>query len=931
MAFPVPDHLPRRAIPQDVSSKILNRIDAATNQTLNAELARTWLAMLDEDVRSTKQRIRDRIQAELPRFESLLESAKSARRQLHTLERDVDGLHETVLNSETGLISKITRRLGKHTTLAQEATNTGVCYQALLHLANCQHEYTNLNALVQSGELTEAVQASRQLNTLLSSAPTALVQAKIMSDFKRKSRVAEFFIQEQLSEAYSRSVVLSYNELSICSSVQVRKAETMISLPAILSVLSNESLNGHLSTFRRDLAVNFVDHVLTNPCSVAVETDITRSGKLTCIPLPPNNENLTTRFTNLSAILDFLNVHLFPHIPASHWSSFSHSLCKLLSSSILDHLLRSFLPSTVEQLPSYLSITQQAIEFEQKYILRMLDGDSNDRPIQSWADNLGGHYERKRRIQILDLSKSVIIAPGGESDYFLEETTLAPEVAELLTPPVQDQAEDTAPTEGSSEDAWGFEDDKKSRNSGSTAIDENSWGFDDDSMEPEIQSGQHPAEELTQTSEDVLDPGDAWEWNDGNVDDSGDDSAWDDPWAETSGSGKGIPKASVQPAQQIKAASRLEKLAAKNKKRTNVDVQSSSSPNLPPSSSSQTSPKLPGVTSQPFKTTENEVSKQTSYVKSNVIKESHRVSERMRRLVKIVEDVVIEGRNLSKSNVLPPPSSSSPLGTIILQTSSSILDLFRGLYPAKHAKELEEADRAMAFSNDCLYLSDRIERIMNGPAHDHPSLKERFEECKLYFQVLSDSWYDDTIDKQQQKLDRLLAEGTQGFIDSSGQDRYDECEDAVNQALKEIRSLAHKWKGLLPKSKYYSALGLVTEAALSRMLEDILALPDIPEVESHRLSELCRILSALEGLFMEDINQPSFVLAYVPSWLKFSYLSELLEASMADITYLFETGALVDFGVDELVRLVQALFADTTLRTNTINKISAGHPIATEH
>lgn len=866
--------------------------------------------MLDEEVRSTKQRIRDRIQAELPRFESLLESAKSARRQLNTLERDVDGLHETVLNSETGLISKITRRLGKHTTLAQEATNTGVCYQALLHLSNCQREYTNLNALVQSGKLTEAVQASRQLNSLLSSAPTALAQAKIMSDFKRKSRVAESFIQEQLSEAYSRSVVLSYNELSICSSVQVRKAETMISLPAILSVLSTESLNGHLSTFRRDLAVNFVDHALTNRCSVAVETDITRSGKLICIPLPPNNENLITRFTNLSAILDFLNAHLFPHIPASHWTLFSHSLCKLLSSSILDHLLRPFLPSTVEQLPSYLSITQQAIEFEQKYILRMLDGDSNDRSIQSWADNLGGHYERKRRIQILDLSKSVIIASGGESGYFLEETTLAPEVAELLAAPVQDQAEDTVPTEGSSEDAW---------------------GFDDDSTEPEIQSGQHRAEELTQTSEDVdLDPGDAWGWNDGNVDDSGDDSAWD-PWDETSGSGKGLPKANVQPAQQIKAASRLEKLAAKNKKRTNVDVQSSSSPNLPPSSSLQTSPKTPGVTSQPFKTTENEVSKQTSYVKSNVIKESHRVSERMRRLVKIVEDAVIEGKNLSNSNVLPLPSSSSPLGTIILQTSSSILDLFRGLYPAKHAKELEETDRAMAFSNDCLYLSDRIERIMNGPAHDHPSLKERFEECKLYFQVLSDSWYDDTIDKQQQKLDRLLAEGTQGFVDSSGQDRYDECEDTVNQALKEIRSLAHKWKGLLPKSKYYSALGSVTEAALSRMLEDILALPDIPEVESHRLSELCRILSALEGLFMEDINQRSFVLAYVPSWLKFSYLSELLEASMADITYLFEKGALVDFGVDELVRLVQALFADTSLRTNTINKISAGHPIVAEH
>jgi centromere/kinetochore protein ZW10 len=62
-------------------------------------------------------------------------------------------------------------------------------------------------------------------------------------------------------------------------------------------------------------------------------------------------------------------------------------------------------------------------------------------------------------------------------------------------------------------------------------------------------------------------------------------------------------------------------------------------------------------------------------------------------------------------------------------------------------------------------------------------------------------------------------------------------------------------QALLPKSKYYIALGSVIDAALSRVLGDILALPDIPEVESHRLSELCKILSALEGLFVENTEQ----------------------------------------------------------------------------
>jgi centromere/kinetochore protein ZW10 len=53
--------------------------------------------------------------------------------------------------------------------------------------------------------------------------------------------------------------------------------------------------------------------------------------------------------------------------------------------------------------------------------------------------------------------------------------------------------------------------------------------------------------------------------------------------------------------------------------------------------------------------------------------------------------------------------------------------------------------------------------------------------------------------------------------------------------------------------------------------------------------------------------------------------SIMQEASIADISYLFEEGALVDFQVDELVKLVRALFADTPLRTSTINKLLGGH------
>ncbi len=115
MAFPLPDHLPRRAVPQDISSRILGRIDEATLQTLNAELARSWLADLDDNITSIKvclaslffsstyflqHRIRDTIHSNLPRFESQLAASKSVRERLQTLEADVDALHETVSHSQ---------------------------------------------------------------------------------------------------------------------------------------------------------------------------------------------------------------------------------------------------------------------------------------------------------------------------------------------------------------------------------------------------------------------------------------------------------------------------------------------------------------------------------------------------------------------------------------------------------------------------------------------------------------------------------------------------------------------------------------------------------------------------------------------------------------------------------------------------------------
>lgn len=117
---------------------------------------------------------------------------------------------------------------------------------------------------------------------------------------------------------------------------------------------------------------------------------------------------------------------------------------------------------------------------------------------------------------------------------------------------------------------------------------------------------------------------------------------------------------------------------------------------------------------------------------------------------------------------------------------------------------------------------------------------------------------------------------TEGFVYTNDQDRFDTCEEAVNAVVKKVKRVWQVWKvskqplglclvhspdvyhldqGILPHSRHLVAIGGIVDVVLSRMLEDITKLPDITADESHRLSELCRMLNALEGLFVEGPEQ----------------------------------------------------------------------------
>ncbi|PIL24678.1 hypothetical protein GSI_12562 [Ganoderma sinense ZZ0214-1] len=948
MAFPLPDHLSRKRDTRDVSTQVLTKVSETPLKALKAKLASSWVAELDDTIGLTKAQIHERISSDLPNFERQLATAISVQERLRSLSENVDVISESISNpevsrvrlrhaspreltpSKSGLIPNLVDSLTSHTTVAQEATDARVQHNALGHLLQYRNELRRLTRLVEKAELADATTACSSLEGMLAAAPEALSKSDLMADMKRKCTSLRSRTEEQLLDAYSRSIVVSASEISVKPSVQavlprrlingvwVRSMvpsdniDTVIQLPALLASISPAILSTHLATLRRDITTHCIERVFKQPVQIYDTKVHTIAGiteyKLSLQHGSSGNEDPMIRLSHLTTIMSFLSEHLFPSLPPAERQSFPLSLSTPVRIAILNLLLLPNLPSFLSKLPDFLKLAQSAVRAEEEIIVKMLGDNGADRSIKAWVDGVGLHYERKRRADILDRARVIAVTPSDDRTAFRAEVTLV--VEDKAVPVRIDEepaavngkvaAEEPTPPEAEDSSAWDFEDDTSGQDEASAG---DEWGLDDDvepepepEPEPVVEPPKPPEPEPTADTEEVQEEDDPWGWNnDDNAEptEAADDSAWSDAWDEK-------PAAHAPPPPEPALAS-------------------PQSPAPPPPPAPAPAPPPQPVPAAP----RNPPPAPPPPPKPMQVTESYVVSGKTKELLQLIEDVLREGAELASSGILKLTVSGSP-GSVIMQAAPMALELFRALVPVANAAVLKQsAKEPMKFSNDCLYVGKELGRIVEGLSGVS---RDKLEEGLERLRVLADSWFEDTIVREEKLIDEML-DTAMGFIDTTQQERYDECEEAVNDVLQRIRRVAPQWKAVLTKSRYYDALGSIVEAALSRILADVLALEDITETESHRLSELCHILNALEGQFVEDPDQPSFVVSYVPSWLKFSYLSELLEASIADISYLFEEGALVDFEIEELVKLVKALFADTQLRANTISKLQQGHPV----
>lgn len=243
--------------------------------------------------------------------------------------------------------------------------------------------------------------------------------------------------------------------------------------------------------------------------------------------------------------------------------------------------------------------------------------------------------------------------------------------------------------------------------------------------------------------------------------------------------------------------------------------------------------------------------------------------------------------------------------------------MFKATAPSFYANKLNCGQ--MYLYNDSLYLADQLRDFVEQ--HQLTRLESDIEALEKFGKL----GYSKEMQTQRTIVTDLL-DGAQGFNACSEQPFLSECENAISAVVDRIRLVYREWRPILSHSALLQSTGSLVSTAINKIIVDIEDLGDISESQSQRLVQFCNQISKLEDLFTPDMTtNPEAVpmtAVYVRNWLKFQYLINILESSLADIKFLWTEGELsLEFTPDEVVDLIEALFAESDHRRRAITEI----------
>ncbi|KAJ5445277.1 hypothetical protein N7491_001359 [Penicillium cf. griseofulvum] len=281
---------------------------------------------------------------------------------------------------------------------------------------------------------------------------------------------------------------------------------------------------------------------------------------------------------------------------------------------------------------------------------------------------------------------------------------------------------------------------------------------------------------------------------------------------------------------------------------------------------------------------------------------------------------VVQQQITDSKDILQPAHANSRVassGAGLLALPTLILAMFKATSSTFYSLKLTSGQ--MYLYNDSLYLAEEIRKLVEE--HDLSRLQPDVEALEKFGKLA----YSKEMQTQRTIVTDLL-DGAQGFGQCSEQPFQADCENSVSATVDRIRDVYKEWQPILSHSALLQSVGSLLSTVINKVVIDIEDLGDISEDQSRQLVSFCNQLSKLEDLFMPETDGDAEALPvtaiYVPSWFRFQYMINILESSLADIKFLWLEGELgLEFSAEEVIDLIEALFAESDHRRRAISEI----------
>ncbi|OGM47097.1 hypothetical protein ABOM_003721 [Aspergillus bombycis] len=286
------------------------------------------------------------------------------------------------------------------------------------------------------------------------------------------------------------------------------------------------------------------------------------------------------------------------------------------------------------------------------------------------------------------------------------------------------------------------------------------------------------------------------------------------------------------------------------------------------------------------------------------LKEQYTVTDIPDSILEIIQQQIKDSEAISQPIYSHSRVVSSGAGLLALPTL--ILAMFKATASSFYGLKLNSGQ--MYLYNDSLYLADKVRNL--SEEHQLTRLHADIDALQKFGKFA----YSREMQTQRTIVTDLL-DGAQGFSQCSEQPFLGECENAVSATVDRIHDVYKEWQPILSHSALLQSVGSLVSTVINKIIIEIEELGDISEAQSQQLVLFCNQVSRLEDLFMpetaDDNARIPMTAVYVRNWLKFQYLINILESSLADIKFLWLEGELrLEFSPEEVVDLIEALFAE---------------------